>query len=240
MAEQFDILVTGGTGYMGSELIPLLLARGHRVRSMARPASLQRVAAGAEAIAGDALQADDVARALRPGDTLVHLVGTPHPNPSKAREFERVDLPSIRAAVTAAARVGITQLVYVSVAQPAPVMRAFIAVRAKGESLIREAKLTATILRPWYVLGPGHRWAAALLPLYRIAELWPASRETTRRLGLVNIGDMVGALVSAVENPPPQQQIRIVDVPEIKRSAEALQAPAGQQPRVRQQERGAR
>lgn len=57
-------------------------------------------------------------------------------------------LPSIRASVTAARRVGIAHLVYVSVAQPAPVMRAFIAVRAQGEAMIREAGLTATILRP--------------------------------------------------------------------------------------------
>lgn len=112
---------------------------------------------GAVAVTGDALDPEAIARALRSDDTLVHLVGAPHPNPSKAREFQLVDLPSIRASVTAARRVGIAHLVYVSVAQPAPMMRAFIAVRAQGEAMIREARLTGTILRPWYVLGPGHR-----------------------------------------------------------------------------------
>ena len=68
---------------------------------------------------------------------------------------------------------GVAQLVYVSVAQPVPIMRAHMAVRAAGERMIREAGLTATVLRPWYVLGPGHRWAMILVPLYKIAELVP-------------------------------------------------------------------
>ena len=64
------------------------------------------------------------------------------------------------------------------------------------------AGLTATILRPWYVLGPGHRWPIALLPFYALAELLPSTRDTARRLGLVSVAQMVAALVQAVESPP--------------------------------------
>jgi uncharacterized protein YbjT (DUF2867 family) len=75
----------------------------------------------------------------------------------KAAEFERVDLASIRATTAAAALAGARHLVYVSVAHPAPVMRAYIAARTRGEALVRECGVPAMILRPWYVLGPGHR-----------------------------------------------------------------------------------
>jgi len=217
MAESFNVLVTGGTGYVGQQLIVALLARGHRVRALARQSSIARVPAGATAVAGDALNADSVAAAVKSGDTLVHLVGTPHPSPAKAKEFQQVDLPSIRATVAAAQRAKISHLVYVSVAQPAPVMRAFIEVRAAGEVMIREAQLTATVLRPWYILGPGHWWPLILLPLYKITELLPSTRESAQRLGLVTIKQMVQALVGAVENPPAPGTIRIVDVPAIQR-----------------------
>jgi uncharacterized protein YbjT (DUF2867 family) len=217
MAQPFDILITGGTGYVGQQLIPELLARGHRVRVLARRSSIARVPSGAAAVVGDALSTDSVAAALQPGDTLVHLVGTPHPNPSKAKEFQQVDLVSIRATVAAAQRVGISHLVYVSVAQPAPAMRAFIEVRAAGEAMIREAKMTATILRPWYILGPGHWWPIALIPIYKLTELLPSTRESALRLGLVTIKQMVQTLVAAVENPPVAGTIRIVDVPGIRR-----------------------
>jgi uncharacterized protein YbjT (DUF2867 family) len=217
MSASLDIFVTGGTGYIGQHLVPLLVARGHRVRVLAREQSLGRVAAGATPVAGDALDVDSVSSALRPGDTIVHLVGTPHPTPTKADQFEKIDLVSIRATVDAAKRAEISQLVYISVAQPAPIMQAYLWVRTLGETMIREAGLTATIVRPWYVLGPGRRWPKMITPLYKIAQWIPGTRATAERLGMVTIEQMINALASAVENPPARGRQTIVDVPAIRR-----------------------
>lgn len=211
-----EILITGGTGYIGGRLIPRLLTRGHHVRVLAREGALGRVTAGAMGVAGNALDADSVAAALKPGDTVIHLVGTPHPSPAKAKEFQQVDLLSIRATVEAAKRAASAHLVYVSVAQPAPVMRVYQAVRAQGEAMIQEAKLTATILRPWYVLGPGHWWPLALVPFYKVMELMPSTRESALRLGLVTLDQMVNALARAAENPPPSGAVRVVEVGQIR------------------------
>jgi uncharacterized protein YbjT (DUF2867 family) len=217
-----DVLVTGSTGYMGTRVIPTLVARGHRVRALTRAASRGRVPAGAEPIVGNALDAASIATALRPEDTLLHLVGTPHPSPAKAKEFVDVDLQSVRAAVEAARAAGVSHIVYVSVAQPAPVMRAFLEVRAEGERLIRESGVAATILRPWYVLGPGHRWPYALLPLYAVMRLVPRFRDGAERLGLVTIRQMLAAMVNAVESSPRAGEVRVLAVPDIRASGKAL------------------
>jgi uncharacterized protein YbjT (DUF2867 family) len=214
-----DVLITGGTGYIGRYLVPALAGRGHRVRVLARPASRARVPSPAEPVAGDCLDADSVAAALRPGDTLIHLVGTPHPSPARAAEFARVDLPSIQASVAAASTVPIEHLVYVSVAHPAPVMKAYIAVRSAGEAAIAAAGVTATVVRPWYVLGPGRRWPLVLLPVYTLLGAFPATRAGAERLGLVTIAQMTAALVHAVDHPPPSGTRRVMDVPAIRRSA---------------------
>ena len=211
------MFVTGGTGYLGRRLIPRLLARGHRVRALARLGAEGRLPSGCDVRGGDALDATTFASAVAPADTFVQLVGTPHPSPAKAKEFVAVDLASIRASAAAARDAGIGHFVYVSVAHPAPVMKAYIAVRAEGEALLAAAGLRATILRPWYVLGPGHRWAVALVPLYWMAERVPATRDTARRLGLVTLAQMVAALVYAVEHPP--ETTRVVEVPEIRRGS---------------------
>jgi uncharacterized protein YbjT (DUF2867 family) len=188
------------------------------VRALARPESISRIAAGAATVVGNALDASTFASTITAADTVVHLVGTPHPSPSKAAEFQRVDLPSILASVKAARGAPAAHLVYVSVAHPAPVMHAYIEARSAGERAIAEAGLTATILRPWYVLGPGHRWPYLLLPFYPLARLMPSKRESALRLGLVTLRQMVTALVTAVENPPPTGTIRIIEVPEIRRA----------------------
>jgi uncharacterized protein YbjT (DUF2867 family) len=209
------VFVTGGTGYLGRRLIPRLLARGHRVRALARPGSEERLPSGCDVRTGNALDAATFASAVAPADTFVQLVGTPHPSPAKAKEFVAVDLASVAASAAAAGGAGVGHFVYVSVAHPAPVMHAYIAARTEGEARLAAAGLRATILRPWYVLGPGHRWAAALAPLYWMAERVPSSRDTARRLGLVNLAQMVAALVYAVEHPP--DATRVVEVPDIRR-----------------------
>jgi uncharacterized protein YbjT (DUF2867 family) len=213
-----DVFVTGATGYIGRPLVSVLVARGHRVRALARPASRARVPAGAEVAPGDALDAGSYAHHVPRGAVFVHLVGTPHPNPSRAAEFRRVDLASVSAAVFAATAAAASHFVYVSVAQPAPAMQAYVAARAAGEAAISGAGLTATFVRPWYVLGPGHRWPLLLLPAYALARALPATRATAERLGLVTLAQMLAALVAAVEAPPGAGQRRIVDVAAIRNS----------------------
>jgi uncharacterized protein YbjT (DUF2867 family) len=208
------VFITGATGYMGRRLTAELLARGHQVRALVRPGSEHKAPPGAEVCTGDALDSHSFRHLIAPARTLVHLVGVPHPSPLKAGRFRRVDLSSVVAATEAARHAGIRHFIYVSVAQPAPVMQAYVAARGEGEAVIREAGLRATILRPWYVLGPGHRWPAALLPAYWLMERIPRTRQAALRLGLVTIRQMTGALAAAVERPP--SGVRIVEVPEIR------------------------
>lgn len=210
------VFLTGGTGYLGRRLAERLVARGHLVRALARPGAEGRLPTGVMAVRGDALHGISYAAQVAPADTFVHLVGVSHPSPAKAREFLSVDLASVAAAVPAAVTTGVRHFVYVSVAHPAPVMQAYIAARLRAEALIRDSGLPATILRPWYVLGPGHRWPALLAPLYALARAFPPTRDGARRLGLVTLDQMLAALVAAVEAPA--DGWRTVDVPHIQRS----------------------
>lgn len=216
------VFITGGTGYVGRPLITALLARGHEVSALVRPGSEKKLPTGCQAISGDALDAKSYASRISPCDTLVQLVGVAHPNPSKAAEFRRVDLTSGRNAVEAAKAAGVQHFVYVSVAHPAPVMKAYIEVRAECEAVIRQSGMNATILRPWYVLGPGHRWPYLLIPMYKLMELLPSIREGATRLALVTLEQMVRALVHAVETP--SAGVEVVEVPQIRAVGNSLES----------------
>ncbi len=209
-----DIFLTGGTGFMGSSLARELMLRGHHVRALVRAGSEARLPTGCEAVVGDALSAESYASRIAPADTFVHLVGVAHPNPRKAAEFRAIDLKSCQEAVQAAVKSGVRHFVYLSVARPAPIMQEYQAARAEGERLIRETGMAATFVRPWYVLGPGRRWPYALIPLYALARLIPATREGAQRLALVTLQQMTQALTWAVENPP--EQIQTIEPPQMR------------------------
>jgi uncharacterized protein YbjT (DUF2867 family) len=208
------VFITGGTGYIGTALIPILVERGHRLRALVRPGSKAKLPAQCEVVSGNALDANSYRQLIRPSDTFIHLVGVPHPSPAKGAEFRAIDLVSAREAIDACAELGMHHFIYLSVAHPAPMMKDYIAVRSECEGMIRENRLNATIVRPWYVLGSGHRWPYALLPFYKLCEWLPFTRAGAQRLGLVTLDQLVVALVEAVESPV--QGVRIVSVPEIR------------------------
>lgn len=215
------IFVTGATGFVGRNLIPELLKRGHTVRSLARVGSESKVPAGCTIVCGDPLNKSTFEDQITPADTFIQLVGVARPSPAKAKEFRTIDLQSARESVAAAAAAGVSHFIYISVAQPAPIMKAYIEARAEAEALIRSASFRgATILRPWYVLGPGRQWPRLLRPIYWVLERLPSKRDTARRLGLLTYQQMTRALVASVEDPA--EGIRILSVPAIKTAAQDL------------------
>ena len=204
---------------MGRALIPELVQRGMEVLALVRQQSISKLPPNCRPVIGDPFDRKTFAIAIPPSATFVQLVGVPRPSPRKAKQFREIDLASVRESVAAASTARVEHFVYLSVAQPAPMMKEYVAVRAEGEATIRAAGVRATFLRPWYVLGPGHRWPYALIPIYWLCECIPATRDGARRLGLVTLRQMVSALVNAVQNPS-AKGVRIIEVPEIRRGSQ--------------------
>jgi uncharacterized protein YbjT (DUF2867 family) len=211
------VFVTGASGYVGSRLVPRLLERRYEVRALTRKESRGKLPAGCHVIEGNPLDGGTFADQVHGADTFVQLVGVPKPAPWKGPAFRTIDLISARASIAAATSAAVRHFVYVSVAHPAPVMKAYIAVRRTCEDAIRNSCLPATFLRPWYILGPGHQWPRILMPAYRMMSLFPSTRDAAARLDLVTIDEMLAALVWAIEHPP--SEVRIIEVPEILRLA---------------------
>lgn len=207
------VFISGGTGFIGQAVVPLLLSDGHHVTALARASSAKKLPDGAQAVIGDALDGSEFT--CEGADTFIHLVGTAHPAPWKAAEFKAIDLRSLQASIEVAHRASsVRHFIFLSVAQPAPIMRAYIEVRAECERIVEATGIPATFVRPWYVLGKGRSWPLVLKPLYAIGERIPSTRDGARRLGLVTLEQIARAIVSAVGRPP--DRTRILDVPAIQ------------------------
>lgn len=81
------VLVTGGTGTLGSRLVTKLLERDHRVRLLSRQDNPQR-APGVETAQGEVRSGDGLDRAVIDVDTVVHAASLPFGRHSRAIEVE--------------------------------------------------------------------------------------------------------------------------------------------------------
>src|ERR1700758_5294180 len=104
------ILLTGGSGYVGGRLIPLLEKQGVRLRCLARsPEKMRsRVQSGTEIVQGDVLDPASLDRALQGVHTayyLVHLM-------SGSKDFEKDDRQAALNFAQAAKKAGVQRMIY--------------------------------------------------------------------------------------------------------------------------------
>ena len=199
---------------MGRPLLNQLCAEGLRVFAIARPQSVSKVPSSCTPIPGEVLDSTTYKDRIPSGAVFVHLVGVSHPAPWKAAQFQSIDRASLEQSVAAAKRAAAEHFVFMSVAHPAPVMKPYIEVRMKCEETLRQSGLNVTILRPWYILGPGHRWPYLLIPFYRLFEKISSTRNGAIRLGLVTRAQMVNALAAAVASAP--ARLRVLEPAQIR------------------------
>jgi dihydroflavonol-4-reductase len=114
------VLVTGGTGFLGSHCVAALVARGHEVRLLARTPSkvaptLAAVGSPAvEVVAGDVTRADDVRAALVGCQGVLHAANVYTLDPRRHDEMQRTNVTSTRHVLELAHAAGCDPIVHVS------------------------------------------------------------------------------------------------------------------------------
>jgi dihydroflavonol-4-reductase len=114
------VLVTGGTGYVGSHSIAALAAAGHRIRVLARsaeriPAALDPLGVdGVETAIGDVTDPAAVERALEGCDAVVHAASVFSLDARRADEMTSVNVRGTETVLGIAHRLGLDPIVYLS------------------------------------------------------------------------------------------------------------------------------
>ncbi|MFQ5777224.1 MAG: NAD-dependent epimerase/dehydratase family protein, partial [Terriglobia bacterium] len=110
------VLVTGGTGFLGANLVHHLVARGDQVRVLKRPRTPPALLEGlpVELVAGDVTDFDSVLAATRGVEGIYHVAGlVSYWHPRRARQY-RVNVEGPRNIVEAALRNGVRRVVHTS------------------------------------------------------------------------------------------------------------------------------
>lgn len=194
------ILVLGGTGFVGRQVCEQLARLGWRVtvptRRVTRAASIQNLP-GLTVVEASVHSASDLARLMPGHDAVVNLVAVLHGD-EKRFEQVHVRLPGLLA--EAMAHAGVKRLVHISAlgadAQgPSLYQRS----KALGETLLRNAKLDLTVLRPSVIFGADDHFLNLFADLQTALPFMPLAGSATR-FQPVWVGDVARAVVRCLQD----------------------------------------
>lgn len=146
-------LVFGATGYIGSHLVPRLLAEGRPVRAAARQlkALQARGWPGVELVEADALKLETLAAALQGVHTAYYLVHSM----AAGADFGRLDLAAAGHFADAAAAAGVQRIVYLGGLIPPDADSEHLVSRRDTGVRLRQGPVPVTEIRAGIIIGPG-------------------------------------------------------------------------------------
>jgi NADH dehydrogenase len=197
------LFVTGGSGFVGSRLVPALLDRGHQVAVLDRTGALRRAlprSPNLQIVTGDLLTPDSYDDALRTSEVVVHLAAAT--GRAARADHLRVNATGTETLVAACRRAGAPRFLFVSsVAAGFPDRRGYHYAEAKvrAEAAVRRSGLAHCIVRPTMIFGPGSPVQAGLegLALLPIVPVFGDGRTLVQP---IHVNDVVRALVQVIES----------------------------------------
>lgn len=223
MDEKSLMLVTGATGYIGTRLVPELLAAGHRVRVLSRSAAKledRPWLADVEVIEGDATEHADLIAALDGVRVAYYLL---HSMDGKG-DFQQRDRDLARRFADAAAEQDVARIVYLGGLHPdGEKLSDHLASRVEVGQILLDGKVPAAVLQAAVIVGTG---SASFEMLRHLTERLPAMvapRWLRNRIQPIAVRDVLHYLVGAAELPADLNRTLDIGGPEVLTYDEMIQ-----------------
>lgn len=201
------ILLTGGTGYVGGRLIPLLEQKAIQLRCLARnPNKLRsRVLASTQIVPGDVLDATSLDAALQKVHTayyLVHLM-------SGSKDFEREDRQAALNFAAAARKAEVQRIIYLGGLgdDDDPTLSPHLRSRHEVGQILRDSGVETIEFRASLVVGAGSLSFDLVQALTDRLPVMLCPRWLTTPTQPIAVDDVLAYLLAALDLPPGESQI---------------------------------
>ena len=196
------IFITGASGFVGGHLVDYLLAKGHRLRCLARSDGAKKSlsAKGAEVISGDVTQVGTLHNVLNSDDFVVHLVGIIEEKGTTT--FESVHREGTYNLVTEAKRAGVGHFFYQSaLGAERNSWSSYLTTKAEAEEIVRQSGLRHTIFRPSLIIGPWDGFTRKLMDMLKYSPVVPIPGEGKAKFQPVYIKDWLRCMRRVLDEP---------------------------------------
>ena len=202
MMQKLRVLVTGGTGVVGTAAVRSLVRRGHEVRLFSRNAErdVDRWPRGVEARAGKIEDPDSLRGAMDDCDVVVHVAGIVAEDPP-AITFASVNVEGTRNLLREAERAEVGRFIYVSSLGADRGQSDYHRSKRAAEELVRQFRGSWLILRPGNVYGPGDDVLSLLLQMVRTLPVIAVIDGGDQPFQPIAADDLGEAIASAVARP---------------------------------------
>lgn len=195
-----NVLVVGGTGFVGRSLVRELIDRKHDVAVLSRSPAASSLPDVVETIAGDVRHPESIEDAFAGRDSAINLVAlSPLFEPPDGSTHEAVHLDGTRHVVRAAETHGVDRFVQMSALGADPDgPTAYIRSKGQAETVVEESSLDRIIVRPSVVFGDGGEFISFTKTL-TTPYLTGLPGGGSTRFQPIWIGDLVAMLAETVE-----------------------------------------
>jgi len=224
------ILLTGATGLVGGELLPMLLESGQRVRVLVRdPRRLGAQRVNVQIALGDLADPFSIRHAMRGVETVVHLAASIRDQPKGTIE-ELNGLATWRL-LRAAERAGVKRFVFFSALGATPFQRTrFFRSKAIAERAVEAAEIESTVFAPSIIYAPGDPWVSLMERLALLPAV-PVSGAGDARYQPILARDVAGCVAAALNGAgaEPRYELAGPDTLSYDQIAEIVARAAGRQ-----------
>ncbi|MEO8778487.1 MAG: complex I NDUFA9 subunit family protein [Rhodanobacter sp.] len=196
-----QLVILGGTGFVGSHLVRRLAAAGHRIVLLSRNRERRRllgVLPGVSVRSADIYDDAALRQHFEGADGVINLVGIL--NPSGAQTFQRVHVELTRRVIAACESAGVARLHQMSSLKAGQGLSNYLKSRGEAETLVKASALDWTIYQPSVIFGAGDGLVSRFARLLRLMPVLPLARARSR-MAPTWVGDVADAIARCVGDP---------------------------------------